>query len=274
LFYFYFYFHLLIFLVFHHDGPFDACNPARNRKGSRRAPMAAFPKDSMNNTIGGAGPVNKNIDLDRFHGHGPDSFQDYSSAMGARDAQPSALQGNIRPSADRESSFVATAKIDLVHGEESMGLGTSTFLEGAPAARNAIQRHEVEEESAGLTRKRSLAQKIRGVSNSRPSRFASGTSPESKWERTTSPEGVQSAGGLPKITEKNPFFQDYDDEYEKKGARIQAQEKLDLGDSSRPSDGLRRTVTESSANDESKSGGFLSRVKSLRGRKDRPERKE
>src|ERR1700736_3612880 len=31
--------------VFHHDGPFDACNPHRNRAGSKRAPMQAFPKD-------------------------------------------------------------------------------------------------------------------------------------------------------------------------------------------------------------------------------------
>ncbi|EFQ97946.1 hypothetical protein MGYG_00982 [Nannizzia gypsea CBS 118893] len=51
---------------FHHDGPFDACNPHRNRKGSRAAPMQAFPKDSRNMAIGGSGPNNKQLDLNQI----------------------------------------------------------------------------------------------------------------------------------------------------------------------------------------------------------------
>jgi hypothetical protein len=53
----------------------------------------------------------------------------------------------------------------LVHGDETEGLGTSTFLEGTPAARSAIVRRQVEQaqETAegGLQRKKSLAQRIR-----------------------------------------------------------------------------------------------------------------
>ena len=156
-----------------------------------------------------------------------------------------------------------------------MGLGTSTFLEGAPAARIAIERRETEEEAVGLTRKKSLAQKIRGVSNSRTARTQDLASPGVRWDRTTSPEGVQSAGGLPKISEKNPFFQNYDEEFEKKGAKIQfAQEQAAAGDE------LRRTTTENSTtapeNEGKIGGGFLNRVKSLRGarNKQRPEQRE
>src|SRR3569833_4754356 len=42
--------------VFHHDGPIDALTPHRNRNG-KRAPKQAFPKDSLNNVLGGSGPL-------------------------------------------------------------------------------------------------------------------------------------------------------------------------------------------------------------------------
>ncbi|GMF07737.1 unnamed protein product [Ambrosiozyma monospora] len=42
---------------FHHDGPFDACTPHRN-KNSRAAPVMAFPADGPNNSIKGVAPVN------------------------------------------------------------------------------------------------------------------------------------------------------------------------------------------------------------------------
>ena len=257
--------------------------------------MAAFPKDSANNAIGGSGPVNKNIDLAQYHGHQPDSFTDFNAnATNGRSnmGDPIGFRGNARPGSDRVSAFNANMKVDPVHGDESLGLGTSTFLEGAPAARSAIERRTSEDdpnEAGGLSRKRSLAQRIRGSSNSRP-RIPGGEplqSPGAKYERTTSPEGVQSAGGLPKINEKNPFFQNYDEEYDNKGASIkfaQQQERTSGSDqefSSRPNDSLRRTVTESSvgvAENEGKvggggsgGGGFLSRVKSLRKNKPKGE---
>ena len=316
--------HWLTFIqVFHHDGPFDACNPDRNRKGSRRAPMEAFAKDSANNLLGGSGPVHKEIDFAQFHGRGAEGFTDYSKSGTANpsaapvsfepyagSSAPVRTGHGVRPGVDRTSSFNATARVDHVHGEESLGLGTSTFLEGAPAARSAIQRRDSEvdqipgaESGGGLGRKRSLAQRIRGISNANRERGfrTSGriTSPET-GERTASPSGpgdAQSAGGMPLITKSNPFFNDYDTAYESKGQKIQIAEEKSRRDSigggeeqinadtiarSRtmsspkraPASGLflERRITSDGTNtgnadSKESGGGFLSRVKSLKGGK-------
>ncbi|KAI2044158.1 hypothetical protein LOZ43_006453 [Ophidiomyces ophidiicola] len=187
--------------VFHHDGPFDACNPHRNRKNLRNAPMQAFPKDSRNMALGGAGPNNSELDLNLFHGRGEEGYADFSKST-------------VRP-----ERFDPTARVEPIHGAESMGLGTSTFLEGAPASRAAIERRQSENEvdavqagNGGLQRKKSLAQKIRGI-NTRGG--AAG--------RVTSPEPLLRVSplGSGKRTDKNPFFQDYDEAYDLKSARIQ-----------------------------------------------------
>ena len=302
--------------MFHHDGPFDACNPHRNRKGSQRAPMQAFPKDSANNALGGSGPVHKNIDFAQFHGRGAEGFTDYSTSganpiMGepepyAGSSAPTRTGPGVRPGVDRTTSFNPTAKVEQVHGDESMGLGTSTFLEGAPASRTAIQRRESESDQqggvfsagGGLGRKKSLVQKIKGISNSNRSAGATArvTSPEPVFGRKnspTSPTAVQavSAGGMRRLQdtrENTSFFNDFDDSDEKHGPRIRiAQEQPDVPGSSRSralsspkraaTGILERRVTNDGTgmNDgESKSGGgFLSRVKSLKGgRRARPER--
>jgi hypothetical protein len=117
--------------------------------------MQAFPKDSANNLIGGSGPVHKNIDFAQFHGRGAEGFTDYStSGAAARPVEPVVYESyagasapiragpGIRPGIDRTSSFNPTARVEPVHGDESMGLGTSTFLEGAPASQTAIKRRE------------------------------------------------------------------------------------------------------------------------------------
>ena len=322
---------LTFYKVFHHDGPFDACNPHRNRKGSERAPMQAFAKDSANNTIGGSGPVHKEINFAQFHGRGDEGFTDYATSGVAKPQAESVVEfesyagasapprkgPGVRPGLDRTSSFNPTDRIEPVHGEESLGLGTSTFLEGAPAARTAIRRRESENEqgpgignAAGLGRKRSLAQKIRGISNAnRGGAFAGPpkvTTPNGVYERNTSPTGpggpgeVQSAGGMPKIREtKNPFFNDYDDAYERKGQQIQFAEQRRRNGSigggeeqinararamsspkRAPSGGLleRRVTNDEAVNspaEPSSGGGFLSRVKSLKGgKRARPERRE
>ena len=297
-------------LVFHHDGPFDACNPHRNRKGSQRAPMQAFPKDSANNIIGGSGPVNKTINLAQFHGQTAEGFTDYSSlgtvnpatesiALEPYAGAPALLKSDLRPNVETVG-FNTTAKVEAVHGDETLGLGTSTFLEGAPAARTAIQRRESETEvpsaGGGLGRKRSLAQKIRGISNARNGGIGPRGvhSPEPSYQSMGGTGEVQSAGGLAKIKETNPFFNDYDDAYEKKGARIQlAEEQLNRGGSSTAAEGRTRTSSIGGPSlerrltnevpgggggldsGEGKSGGFLSRVRSLRGgRRTRPQRGE
>ncbi|WEW55250.1 hypothetical protein PRK78_000679 [Emydomyces testavorans] len=256
--------------LFHHDGPFDACNPHRNRKNLRNAPMQAFPKDSRNMALGGAGPNNSNIDLNQFHGRGLEGYSDYSTT---------------NRQVDR---FDPTARVEPIHGAESMGLGTSTFLEGAPASRAAIERRQSENETealqnAGLQRKKSLAQKIRGINT----RGGAG--------RVTSPEPLLRmspvSSSSSKKNEKNPFFQDYDEAYEMKGNRIQEVADEAKKDGMRPRSmsspksipGLeKRTGNDgTTANGETKTsgqssgggigGGLMNRMKSLR--KPRPDRR-
>ena len=238
--------------------------------------MQAFPKDSINNTLGGAGPVNSSLNLAQFHGRGEEGFTDFSTSgknnpmvetnsfepyAGAGAPNRPRTQGD-RPGIDRTSSFNPTARVDPVHGDESLGLGTSTFLEGAPASRTAIERRESEGEqnnAGGLGRKKSLVQKIRSINRDRdrPSRRpmspqSPGQNDNTRGSTPTSPlrneDGavVMSAGGMPRLRENqntNPFFStatnndtttavsnanDYDDAYEKKGMKIQIAENEKL----------------------------------------------
>lgn len=272
---------MLIPEVFHHDGPFDACNPHRNRKGSRAAPMQAFPKDSRNMALGGSGPNNSNIDLAQFHGRGEEGFNDYSTSAVADDVGENVK----RPVAPRSTSFHPITRVEPLHGEESMGLGTSTFLEGAPASKTAMQRRESDFDDAmhgpggGLGRKKSLAMKIRGISNNRV-REGRTTSPElsDKVATPTSPLNTSQS-----VQTTNPFFKDYDKEYEKKGAQIVLAEgkagRARAPSSPRRGLGLERRITTESVGEEAKSGGgggFLSRVRSLKGgpRKARGEKRD
>ncbi|EPE02749.1 pal1 cell morphology protein [Ophiostoma piceae UAMH 11346] len=148
--------------VFHHDGPFDALNAHRNRKGSRRAPMQAFPKDSLNNSLGGSGPLNARPDHRTFMGQGEDeAFQEFSG----RQVVPQST--DKLPAVPRVGVFDPLQRSSVLHGDQSLGLGTSTFLEGTPATRTAIQRREVEKEKDvlenPLQRKKSLAQRFRSI---------------------------------------------------------------------------------------------------------------
>ncbi|KIW50034.1 hypothetical protein PV05_11658 [Exophiala xenobiotica] len=254
--------------LFHHDGPFDACNPHRNRKGSRQAPMQAFPKDSVNMQLGGAGPLNKKINLEQYHGTGQEAHVDYNEAAVVDED----VDYFRRPPTERSTSFNPIARTEPVHGSETAGLGTSTFLEGAPASRAAIQRRESEYEAQqqalanGLSRKKSLAQRIKSV---RPKMSDGG--------RMTSPEPIGTPnsplGTGRSESNANPFFKDYDKEYEKKGAQIafaedpQKPSRARAPSSPRRGLGLERKLTvESLGAEEGKTGGgFLSRVKSLKG---------
>ena len=249
--------------------------------------MQAFPKDSRNMALGGAGPNNSNIDLNLFHGRTTEGYTDYSSSAVAE--APAVRKGS------QGQNFNPTAKIDPVHGDESMGLGTSTFLEGAPASRSAIQRRQSETEppnfsngpNLGLQRKKSLAQKIRGI-NTRNNSTGRMTSPEPAPGYLSAPGTSNNSSGSRRVNnERNPFFQDYDEAYDKKGAKIQLTEEPDTvsdqigrsraASSPRRVPGLeRRTTNELSGGEETRMGtsgpsGFMSRVKSLR--KPRPDRR-
>ncbi|KAL2794501.1 Pal1 cell morphology protein-domain-containing protein [Aspergillus keveii] len=250
--------------MFHHDGPFDACNPHRNRKGLRAAPLQAFPKDSSNMALGGAGPNNQNIDLNLFHGRTEEGYNDFAST------------GVVDNRKTEGVAFDPTSRIEPVHGAESMGLGTSTFLDGTPASRAAVKEAETEQTglgAGGLARKKSLAQRIRGGINRpapRVSPHAGYRSPGSASGNMTSPRN-----------EKNPFFQDYDDAWDQKAARINSAEESraipEVGrerSSSSPKQAtaasLERRQTGERTNsglEEGKNasgGGFINRMKSLR----------
>lgn len=254
--------------MIHHDGPYDAVQPHRNRKKDVRAPMEAFPVGSANNSLGGSGPLNSKIDLDRIHGRGAEGFTDF---------------GNHETEFKKprvEAEFSAKGRSDIVHGEQTHGLGTSTFLEGAPASRKAVQQDmeaQRQMEASGLGRKKSIAQRFRGISQPRRPYGGEGriTSPEARYGVATSPNGPYSAGAISqtKATETNPFFDEYNQAYDSKGASIKATE-ANKGQSSPGRNALQRSATADSAgsptNEGKPSGGFLNRVKSLKGGRRRP----
>ncbi|KAK8151294.1 Pal1 cell morphology protein-domain-containing protein [Phyllosticta citrichinensis] len=278
--------------MFHHDGPFDACNPHRNRGRDRNAPMQAFPEGSANNVMGGAGPVNSKMNLDQFHGRGSEGFSDFSAAAKIAAAEPpkQAVPG-------ASGWYNPKANIEFIHGDESNGLGTSTFLEGAPASKRDLERRQSENEQTmtnggGLKRSKSLAQRIRGISQPRRDYMAARNMPSPNGDEfrrppppppvangQVTPDGrTHSASGS--RNERNPFFDDYDDAYEKKGntVKIAEQPRPTAGRGRAPSSPGQRaydlpaTNGSNSPDGEQKStgGGFLTRMKSLKGGPRRP----
>jgi hypothetical protein len=136
--------------------------------------------------------------------------------------------------------------MEPVHGVESIGLGTSTFLEGAPAPKSAIDKAVMEDEdSGGLTRKKSIVQKITGRRGTEGAR-----SPPPVAGPLLTPNGnVDQA--------YNPFF--------KEGQFVERVERVDSRDS-------RRERADSGGSDKGDKTGLLGRVKSLKlsgGRKGR-----
>ncbi|KAH7157500.1 Pal1 cell morphology protein-domain-containing protein [Dactylonectria estremocensis] len=259
--------------VFHHDGPFDALNPHRNRGGSRRAPMQAFPKDSLNNSLGGAGPLNNQADHSAFMGNATDeAFRDY--ARGGKGQNGMYPQSRAEP-----AIFDPISRGSIVHGEETHGLGTSTFLEGTPAARSAIVRRQAEQAQenmeGGLGRKKSLAQRIRPKIKG-PRDNAPRATGDGGYSRI-SPEAIGTASSIG--SDNNPFFADFskgEEGFSAKG-RDDAWSNNAPTTGRRPSAGLvleRRATTDatSSLDEAPKPTGLLGRMKSLKGgRRPRPD---
>ncbi|KAI0385180.1 Pal1-domain-containing protein [Hypomontagnella monticulosa] len=261
--------------VFHHDGPFDACNPHRNRKGSRRAPMQAFAKDSANNSIGGSGPLNARPDHAQFMGQEP---HEASSMFGGTKGK--------NGSKSEATFFDPKQGNEFVNGDETLGLGTSTFLEGTPAARTAIQRNQAEAEQEvleqGLGRKKSVVQRFRSMKRAprEPRNYGDAG-------RVTSPGGSSyppRTGDLPTSSstgERNPFFNEFDKTEER--ISVKRTDSNPVSPVSPPAAGIsleRRstndgiaTVVESPDGTSRPGGsGFMSRVRSLKGgRRPRPE---
>ncbi|KAI0019919.1 Pal1-domain-containing protein [Xylariomycetidae sp. FL0641] len=251
--------------LFHHDGPFDACNPHRNRKGSRRAPMQAFAKDSANNSLGGSGPVNARPDHKLFMGQEPhEATSMYASGAREKDGVTKTDVAFFDPKQGE----------DYEYGEVTDGLGGTTFFEGTPATRTAIandQRETAQAAMEGLGRKKSVVQRFRSIK--RPVRdYGEGrmNSPE-----YYSPRDMPTGGSA---SERNPFFSEFD----KSGGedRITVKNKdsgagsptSPSGPATAPPASLERRLTSDATLDGAEmpakgpsGGGFLSRVKSLKG---------
>lgn len=139
---------------FHHDGPFDACTPHRNKSTKKLAPVAAFPVDGPNNSLLGftlANKINEQKFNMTFGNYNDDDHQTIGRQALTRDigrlrladAVP-VIKTNVAGSeVDPPSlnpkvvAFDLTGKGEQVHGLTTAGLGSLTFIDGAPAPRLA-----------------------------------------------------------------------------------------------------------------------------------------
>lgn len=153
---------------FHHDGPFDACTPHRN-KNSKAAPVLAFPADGPNNSIGGAS-AKKSALNEVFGREELDDDDIYNAKLNNRPLSSSSEANGststldaIKPNAKTVTQFDAKGKSQLVHGPTTVGLGSTTFLDGAPASTAAIRddiRQHAHQTRTGVQRKKSLTQRL------------------------------------------------------------------------------------------------------------------
>ncbi|TID25534.1 hypothetical protein CANINC_002924 [Pichia inconspicua] len=159
---------------FHHDGPFDACTPQRN-KDTKAAPVAAFPIDGPNNSITGMAPENsKDAQYDMVFGI--DQAADSNAAIKPRSGSTGDqlnrgyTNGTIIRRADSGDlqSIVATkpvlAQVDAgatekLYGDTTLGLGSSTFMDGAPAygAKSTVPKED------GLSRKKTFLGRMKTI---------------------------------------------------------------------------------------------------------------
>jgi hypothetical protein len=189
---------------FHHDGPFDACRPHRN-KNVKAAPVMAFPIDGPNNSIKGlSGNVDKNEQMNlafgNYSGEQNEVLGRAGSVKRANGASPlkSGDEGGLiktnRIGADPAASYTpshnpgvvnfdSNVKAEPVHGVVTAGLGSSTFIDGAPAPKAALNDEFLNVNNGGLGRKKSLVSRLRRNSNSennsRRNSNDSGPAPES-----------------------------------------------------------------------------------------------
>lgn len=147
---------------FHHDGPFDACTPQRN-KNNKVAPVLAFPADGPNNTVGRR--TSKKSTLDEVFGRETvdddsetlNQLQDRAYLFNKANSSTSTLDA-IKPNSKNITQFDSKMKTELVHGPTTMGLGSTTFLDGAPASSAAIKQ-DVINHAQESRRKNSVARK-------------------------------------------------------------------------------------------------------------------
>ncbi|CCE63286.1 hypothetical protein TPHA_0E01940 [Tetrapisispora phaffii CBS 4417] len=156
---------------FHHDGPFDAVTPHRN-KNMKAAPVMAFPADGPNSTIGGAS--SKPSTLNEVFGR--DEYADDNNGMarskGNVDYRRSVYMGSLPSNSSSTldaiknhsdvSQFDPKTLTSKVSGPTTIGLGSTTFLDGAPASKTAIRDDVIQHahQSRGVQRHKSLSQRF------------------------------------------------------------------------------------------------------------------
>ncbi|GMM28052.1 Pal2 protein [Martiniozyma asiatica (nom. inval.)] len=158
---------------FHHDGPFDACIPQRN-KDVKAAPVAAFPADGPNNSIRGIQPnKTKNDQYDMAFGNfNPDGERVQNTYLDSPVHEPYKTKSNSNTtvaSTDNLATALSKARISQfdvtntkqLHGDESLGLGTSTFMDGAPVYGSNAQ--DKDRNTGGLTRKKTLLGRMKTI---------------------------------------------------------------------------------------------------------------
>lgn len=141
---------------FHHDGPFDACAPHRNKNTTKLAPVEAFPIDGPNNSLTlFPQPKDQTLNL-AFGNYDPDQGEIVGRKAlvkyGVRrvaadddDDTPQPFTGTTPADTDvphvnpKITAFNANGKAEEVHGVPTAGLGSLTFIDGAPAPRLALQ---------------------------------------------------------------------------------------------------------------------------------------
>ncbi|SSD59300.1 uncharacterized protein SCODWIG_01061 [Saccharomycodes ludwigii] len=167
--------------AFHHDGPFDACTPHRN-KNTTTAPVLAFPKDGPNSTIKGGPLSSYNTKMNQMFGtenHDDEDDVVYSTDNMAKRGGNGEILIPPRAMMSTSSSdtldaiknrsdvgqFDTKQKVQLIHGPTSQGLGSTTFLDGAPAAPLAIKEDMRHRRHETLGRKKSLSQRLKGAAS-------------------------------------------------------------------------------------------------------------
>lgn len=164
---------------FHHDGPFDACTPHRN-KNVKAPPVMAFPADGPNNSIKGQKGGNvKDEQMNLAFGYDDRDEDYYSPSKGHPKVEVAPVIKTNHISGDMPTTlhtpkqnpsvinFDSNMKAEPIHGNITAGLGSSTFVDGAPAPRNA---DDFLSPGMNLGRKKSLVQRLRKSSSENNSR--------------------------------------------------------------------------------------------------------
>lgn len=149
---------------FHHDGPFDACTPARNRN-VKAAPVMAFPADGPNNSMKVHSTAHDQSRLNFAFGNYEDDdpivgtavLRTNYSKQPLSDPQLSEIP-RLNPSV---VAFDVNQKAVPVHGPSTVGLGSTTFVDGAPVSKKEEEVLQSFQALGGVGRKKSLVHRLR-----------------------------------------------------------------------------------------------------------------